>query len=181
MKHAIRAFALICVVISVVAAVIVFGELHEPQDDRPPHADGPPPLAAMYDQSGLQKVQEIHDFVEGVLVGQYLDALHQAELAARQRGGGGPRGSCDRPAYERPPEEDGKYAIPLEIVERESGGNYGSCNESSGACGAYQALDSTWDGYAGFTSACDAPPDVQDQWAAEARAARGCAPWASTC
>lgn len=177
MKHALRAFALVCVVITVVAAVIVFGELHEPQDDRPPHA-GASPFAALYDQSGLDDVA-VRAYVDAVNVAAYLDALHQAELAAARSRGGGRRGSCDRPVnYGR---DDGSYSIPTEIVMRESGGNYGSCNESSGACGAYQALDSTWDGYAGYSSACDAPPDVQDRWAAEARAARGCAPWNATC
>lgn len=178
MKHALRAFALICVVVTVVAAVIVFGDLYETDDDRPPHASGPSPVAALYDQSGLDQVA-IRAYVDAVNLAAYLDALHQADLAARPRARGGSRGSCDRPVnYGR---GDGSYSIPTEIVMRESGGNYGACNESSGACGAYQALDSTWDGYAGYSSACDAPPAVQDQWAAEARAARGCAPWAATC
>lgn len=181
MKHALRAFALICVVVTVVAAVIVFGELHEPGDDRPPHADGPSPFAALYDQSGLQQVQELHDFAEAVLVGVYLDALHQAELAARPRASSRGGRCVEGPAYERPPEDDHLYAIPLDIVERESGGNYGACNESSGACGAYQAMPGTWDGFAGYASACDAPPAVQDEWARQAREARGCAPWAATC
>lgn len=108
------------------------------------------------------------------------ELARQAAAAARPRSrGGGGGGSCDRAVNYG--DGDGSYSIPSEIVARESGGNYGSCNESSGACGAYQALDSTWDGYAGYGSACDAPPAVQDQWAAEAYAQAGCDPWGGSC
>ena len=71
----------------------------------------------------------------------------------------------------------GGSAIPENIVARESGGNYNSCNKSSTASGRYQVLDSTWAGYGGYARAVDAPMDVQDAWAAEAWAAAGCRPW----
>ena len=50
----------------------------------------------------------------------------------------------------------------------ESGGDYRI--ESAGgstASGAYQYLNSSWDGYGGYSRAADAPPEVQDQKAAE--------------
>lgn len=107
----------------------------------------------------------------------YADALQAqaAAAAARRSGGGGGRGSCDRAVNYGA--DNGSYSVPSEIVMRESGGNYGSCNEGSGACGAYQVIPSTWDGYGGYGSACDAPPSVQDQWAAEAYAQSGTQPW----
>ena len=39
---------------------------------------------------------------------------------------------------------------------------------------------STWDGYAGYARAQDAPPEIQDQWAREAIAAAGTRPWAGS-
>lgn len=121
---------------------------------------------------------------EQVLLYRYIGALAAAEAqaraaaaaaAARGRGGGG-GGRCTEHAVNYG-DNRGSYSIPAEIVARESGGNYGSCNEGSGACGAYQATPSTWAGYGGYGSACDAPPSVQDQWAAEAYAQAGTRPW----
>lgn len=61
---------------------------------------------------------------------------------------------------------------PIEVELRtirtlESGGDYTARASGSSASGAYQFLDSTWDGYAGYLRAGDAPPDVQDAKAAE--------------
>ena len=49
----------------------------------------------------------------------------------------------------------------------ESGGDYTARAKGSTASGAYQFLDSTWNGHDGYPSAWHAPPTVQDEKAAE--------------
>lgn len=61
----------------------------------------------------------------------------------------------------------GGWSIPESIVMCESGGDYRAENPSSSASGAYQIIDSTWGGYAGYGHASDAPPHIQDQRAAQ--------------
>lgn len=63
------------------------------------------------------------------------------------------------------------------IAQCESGGRYDAQNLHSTASGKYQALNGTWDGYAGYERARDAPPEVQEAWAREAWAAAGGRPW----
>ena len=66
----------------------------------------------------------------------------------------------------------GIEAGPIEVVlgtirALESGGNYSAQARGFTASGAYQFLDSSWDGYGGYQRAADAPPATQDAKAAE--------------
>lgn len=63
------------------------------------------------------------------------------------------------------------------IMQCESSGIPTNQNSHSTASGLFGVLDSTWDGYAGFERAMDAPSDVQWAWAREAYAASGTTPW----
>ena len=73
---------------------------------------------------------------------------------------------------------DGVYAqgVPLWIAMTatrflESSDNYEAEARGSTASGAYQVIDSTWNGYGGYARAVDAPPAVQDQFAYESMVA----------
>lgn len=72
----------------------------------------------------------------------------------------------------------------LESIKNcESGGNYSAVNASSGASGAYQFLDSTWQSMsasAGYATAASAPESVQDAAAIELYNAQGTTPWAAS-
>ncbi|WP_285843460.1 transglycosylase family protein [Kocuria palustris] len=72
----------------------------------------------------------------------------------------------------------------LEAIKQcESGGDYTAVNASSGASGAYQFLDSTWQSLsasAGYSTASSAPESVQDAAALELYAAQGSSPWAAS-
>lgn len=66
----------------------------------------------------------------------------------------------------------------LEVIkQRESGGRYDAQNPRSSASGAYQVLDSTWNGHGGYRRASDAPPEVQDEFARQLYARAGSRPW----
>lgn len=72
----------------------------------------------------------------------------------------------------------------LEAIKQcESGGDYTAVNASSGASGAYQFLDSTWqsmDAASGYSTAASAPESVQDAAAIELYEAQGTTPWAAS-
>jgi murein DD-endopeptidase MepM/ murein hydrolase activator NlpD len=61
----------------------------------------------------------------------------------------------------------GLPAVLATIRTIESGGDYTVRNSGSTASGAYQFLDSTWNGYGGYPRAWLAPPVVQDAKASE--------------
>ncbi|MDO5619182.1 transglycosylase family protein [Kocuria sp.] len=70
-----------------------------------------------------------------------------------------------------------------QIKTCESGGDYTAVNASSGASGAYQFLDSTWQSLsasAGYATASSAPESVQDAAAIELYNAQGTTPWAAS-
>ena len=62
---------------------------------------------------------------------------------------------------------DGIDAFMARLRAVESSGNYAAVNSESGANGAYQFMDTTWNGYGGYARAADAPPSVQDARARE--------------
>lgn len=68
-----------------------------------------------------------------------------------------------------------------EIAQDESGGDYGAQNRRSTASGKYQVLDSTWGGYGGYRHAKDAPPEMQEDQAAELYRLAGATPWNASC
>jgi cytoskeletal protein RodZ len=69
---------------------------------------------------------------------------------------------------------------PCYVKWRESHGDYTALNSSSGASGAWQFIDSTWAGYAGYSKAMYAPPEVQDAKAREVWAGgAGCSHWSA--
>lgn len=56
---------------------------------------------------------------------------------------------------------------PRSVLMCESGGNYQAENPTSTASGGWQITDGSWGGYGGYRHASDAPPEVQDQRAAQ--------------
>ncbi len=61
----------------------------------------------------------------------------------------------------------GELSVILDTIRTvESGGDYTAPKNRGGASGAYQYIDSTWDGYEGYASAYLAPPEIQDARAA---------------
>lgn len=114
-----------------------------------------------------EKAAELKRFYEIATWNAAAEAAQAAQAGGPRRsgrGGGGGGGTC-------------AGSIPGNVIYRESKCDPRAINGRSGASGKYQALDSTWGGYGGYSRASDAPESVQDQWAAEAYAQSGCRPW----
>lgn len=107
-------------------------------------------------------------------------AQEQAEYEATVASGG-------RYVYTEGPNVGGTCVIPSYICQRESGGNYGAVNGSSGAGGMYQFMPSTWNAIASAIAPewigvppQNAPPAVQDQFAAYLwNGGAGCGHWSA--
>ncbi len=128
---------------------------------------------------------ELARWVNGVAAAQAQAAADAAAAAAAAevRGARVTRTTSPSPDYSGAVPTDGEHSGTLACIrahESDSAGGYSAVNSSSGAGGAYQALPSTWDGYAGYARAQDAPPEIQDQWAREAISASGTRPWAGS-
>ena len=120
------------------------------------------------------------------------DAATVHETAERVTEDGEPPASTDQPAAPAPSIDttpaqlntydpglrassyDGVYAegVPVGVAMAttrwlESGNRYDAQARGSTASGAYQIINSTWNGYDGYPRAVFAPPEVQDQFAYE--------------
>jgi hypothetical protein len=137
-------------------------------------------LAARQHQATLEIRDRVARYVAARAEADAIRAANEAR-AARVRGASSSRGAS-APASTGAP-SGGDHADTLACIrayESDTSGGYSAVNSSSGAGGAYQALPSTWDGYAGYARAEHAPPEVQDQWAREAIATAGTRPWAGS-
>ncbi len=69
---------------------------------------------------------------------------------------------------------------PCYVMMRESRGSLTAHNPTSTASGKWQFLNSTWNGYGGYSSAASAPESVQDARAAQVWAGgAGCSNWSA--
>lgn len=77
-------------------------------------------------------------------------------------------------------ERESEAALPdilKKIRSCESGNNYQAQNPRSTAGGAFQIINGTWDNYAGYARAKDAPPIIQNEKAMLIYSTRGTQPW----
>ncbi len=84
-------------------------------------------------------------------------------LIAMIAGGGAQKAAAASCGINGPVPANQMEAILLTIRTRESGNDYSAENQNGSASGAYQFIDSTWNGYGGYNHASDAPPSIQDE------------------
>jgi hypothetical protein len=126
------------------------------------------------------KAEAFREWITGLMVGDYIVSVQQAEAQATA-----PRGGSSFVSYNSNP--GGALSC---IRDRESGGNYGVYNSGgSGAAGAYQFMPGTWNSIAASSGRSDlvgldparAAPGDQDAMAAALYAQQGSAPWGGAC
>jgi len=121
----------------------------------------------------------------------FLDAWHQAELSYVPPAPANAKAMVTTPPPVQKPMRQAQSQVPTTsgggsppnnflacVRNRESHGQYGVVNSSSGAGGAYQFLPSTWHAMGGSGLPQNASPAEQDAMAAKLYASQGRAPWA---
>lgn len=124
--------------------------------------------------------------VQATEVGDYVQAVARAELDAFLASLYTP--PTPAPAYRAPAPQWSSEGLgncggdlpPCFVKFRESRGDYSAQNPTSSASGAWQFLDSTWNGFGGYARAIDAPPAVQDEAARQLwNGGAGCSHWSA--
>lgn len=106
---------------------------------------------------------------------RYDEAQRERVAAAVEHYSGS---STDRKVSEQSSGRCGGDLPPCYVMMRESRGSLTAENPVSTASGKWQFLDSTWNGYGGYSHASDAPESVQDARARELWAnGAGCSHW----
>jgi hypothetical protein len=109
----------------------------------------------------------------------FFTTVEASGVSSGEAGGRYPRG-CVGGESACIPTTPGTCVLPAYICARESSAINKYNYQGSGASGKYQAMKSTWGGYAGYENAADAPEAIQDLWASELwNNGRGCSHWSA--
>lgn len=192
MRRAVIGFLSIVLLSVAVAATASGGDASRPEHRKHPHVvDGPDPSVQLARAQGvvdyvhLLDVQHLADYLHALAVADVVRLIEAQEAAAATAA------PIPSPATSAPVSSPtaawpaslypcGGDLPPCYVKQRESGGDYNAQNPTSSASGAWQFLDSTWNGYGGYSRAVYAPPDVQDAKAREVWAGgAGCSHWSA--
>ena len=164
-------------------------ELDHPHRMRPAAAPDPaarsPFVAALQEMENVSAIAHLHDAIEA----------HNAEVwfATAAADQAKARGAASRRARPRGPvagaPSDAPDGVLACVRHRESRGDYGVVNGSSGAAGAYQFMPGTWNNNARSAGRPDlvgvnpaqASPTDQDAMAQHLLATQGLRPWGGGC